>query len=119
MPRPSPFWFLLQQQVETPDLSAGYDTARFYRLGAERIALAVGLGRGGFSPYQRSEGWAIASGPFAIPAGRPPAPDNDATAHIATAWANNKADTDAAVYAAVNSALTTAGYTRPSGDPIT
>jgi hypothetical protein len=118
MPRPSPFWFLLQHGTP-PDLSAGFDTVRFYRLSDERISLAVGLSRGGLTPYRPSEGWAAASGTFAVPAGRPPEPDNDATAHITAAWANHKGDTDAILYAAVNSALTAAGYTRPSGDTIT
>jgi hypothetical protein len=77
------------------------------------------LGRNGASPYGRNEGWVPASGPFALPLGIPPTPDNDATAQVRAAWHANKADTDAVVYAAINDALTAAGYTRPSGDPIT
>ena len=102
----------------TLDLSAGHDTARFYRLGADRLALAVGLGRSGASPYNGGESWAIASGKFALPLGTPPAPDNDATAQVRAAWQANKADTDTVVYAAINAALTAAGYTNNRGEAI-
>ena len=103
----------------TLDLTAGHDTARFYRLGADRFALAVGLGRGGATPYQGREGWAPASGRFVVPLGRAPTPDDEATEYARTAWDDNKNENDATLYAAVNAALTAAGYTDSAGGEIT
>jgi hypothetical protein len=103
----------------TIDISVGYDTVKFFRLGSTRLSLAMGLGRNGASTYNRGESWAPASGAFALPLGRPPDPSNEATAQVRTAWNANKTDTDAVLLAAINAALTAAGYTRPNGSVIT
>jgi hypothetical protein len=103
----------------TQNLTLGYDTARFYRLGNTRLALAVGLSRSGANPYRRSESWAPASGAFALPTAPPPTPSNLATEYVASTWVAGKDDDDATLTAAINARLTAVGYTRPDGSAIT
>ena len=100
----------------------GSDVARFYRhniSGDERLILVVGFPRGTASGFGRAETWDVVSGAFALPAvPRYPASKKDAMNFVFTAWDSNKTDTQAVLTAALNSALITAGYTRPDGKAI-
>ena len=111
-------------------ISAGYDTARFYRRNTTPyldvytdfydtqsdpvLVLSLGLVN---SPKEGNP-WQVASGHFAIPNQGIVAEKAAAILIIATAWTNNKTQPIATLLAAINSALTTEGYTRPNGAAI-
>lgn len=117
-------------------IAAGFDIARFYR-GRETpyfdiytdhyssrleplLVLVVGLSRTAGKGFGSDEAWETASGHFALPVvPRHPASKKDAIDAVFTAWDTNKTDTQAVLTAAINAALTTAGYTRPQGVAIT
>ena len=93
-----------------------YDVAVFYRNAATSFVLAVGVSRTAAAGYKTSEGWYPASGQFALPMA---AGGRAAAMTVArVAWAAEKASSNAVLLAAVNAALTAAGYTRPNGAAI-
>lgn len=104
-------------------IAAGFDIARFYRhniSGDERLVLVVGLPRSVGKGFRADESWETASGHFALPVvPRHPVSKEDAIDFVFTAWDTNKTDTQAVLTTAINSALTSAGYTRPNGVAIT
>lgn len=104
-------------------LAPGFDIARFYRhniSGAQRLVLVVGTPRSVAKGFRADESWDTVSGHFALPAEpRHPAAKQEAIGQVITAWTENKTASQATLTAAINAALTTAGYTRAQGAPIT
>ena len=90
-----------------------YDNARFYRNGSDLLIL-VATNRSAAVGFKSSEGWETASGVFAHPPGGKAA----AVTAVQSAWAANKGANQATLTAAINTALTDAGYTMASGAAI-
>ncbi len=113
------------------DITNGYDTPRFYRRNTNPyldiytdnydqqadpiLVLTVALVN---SPGEGNP-WQVASGHFAIPNQGIVAEKAAAVVIIANAWDTNKNEPIATLLSAINSALTTEGYTRPDGSAIT
>ena len=96
-------------------LVAGYDNSRFFRLSADQFILVTGLPRSTAKGHRTTEGWAPASGIFALPIRRRTQAMND----VKAVWAANKAADDATLLSLINAALTAAGYVRPNRSAIT
>ena len=88
------------------------NVVRFYRLGATQFVLVQGLPRSGGKGYRTDESWATASGKFNDPT-------SSAMSAVKSVWVANKAANDATLTSLVNTALTSAGFTRPDGSVIT
>ena len=103
-------------------LKQGFDASRFYRhniSGSETLTLVVGLGRSAATGFSSAESWETASGAFALPA-QPSlqVARQFAIDKIKAAWVADPSATQAELTAAINAALTSAGYRRSDGSAI-
>ena len=113
------------------DITNGYENGRFFRRNTTPysdvytdfyddqsdpvLVLSLGL----VNTPGDGNTWQVASGHFAIPNQGIVAEKAAANVIIATAWTDNKTQPIATLLTAINSALTTEGYTRPNGAAIT
>lgn len=113
------------------DITNGYDNVRFYRRnttpysdvytdfydtqGDPVLVLSLGL----VNTAGDGNTWQVASGHFAIPNQGVVAEKAAAVVVVTNSWNTNKNEPIATLLSAINSALTTEGYTRPDGVAIT
>ncbi len=119
------------------DITAGYALAQAFRKASvsddtmydimdddmgvaepAQLFIAVGAPITFQGSFREGEGWEPASGVFALPLGSP-TEKNIANTVIKTTWQAGRNDTTSTLKAALDSDLTTEGYTRPDGTAIT